>query len=335
MAFFLEKVDSPGFVPPHMKSENQLPSASNSALFSSAASGNLEQVKAALSAGGSPNYFNPKSDGATALHAAARACTNDAANCVRELLANGAVLDAKTITTNNSPLHEAILANNQATAEALIAAGALFTENSFGNTPLLLAVQQGNISVALSLIKKGHTVSVKNNQGRNALHICANMATGKEAFVKMAACLIMYGVDASGVDNNKYTPLHAAASVGNLDMVQLLADSGAALSPKSHMYVGSRLTERTPFEVADLSGHDQVARFLDSEVSKESSGQRATDKEVAKRLSRGLVSEVSAAAKRGDENSNRGNGVAGRTTPQKAAKEPVFVGSGAAVAKGK
>ena len=148
MAFFLETQTSgdPG-IPSHLLEKNQLPNEANIKLFNAASHGVLKTVKEAFKMGGLPNYFHRPSDGATSLHAAARSASNEAADCINFLFLKGACLDSKMITNQNTPLHEAIGNNKQLTSEALLGAGASFLPNAFGNTPLHLAAQQGNISI--------------------------------------------------------------------------------------------------------------------------------------------------------------------------------------------
>jgi len=218
MAMFMQKKDTPAGIPEHMLAAYQEDTMENRALYSAAASANIELVRTCIANGGKPNWFNSEQNGATSLHAAARAPGNDAPLVVRELIGLGGDFEVKTITTQSTPLHEAILNNNQASAEALIEAGASFTDNSFGNSPLLLSAQQGNVALLLSLLKHGHNIHTTNNQQRNALHICSNLCeetpslgmpppardptstlpTNKEIYIKITACLLMYGVNVNG-----------------------------------------------------------------------------------------------------------------------------------------
>jgi len=240
MAFFLETKDTVS-VPEHLLEKNQLPNEANISLFKSASRGDLEEVKDAFKDGGLPNYFHRPSDGATSLHAAARSASNDAVKCINFLFLKGACLDSRMITNQNTPLHEAIGNNKQSTSEALIEAGSTFLPNAFGNTPLHMAAQQGNISIALLLLQKNHPVDVANNRGMTPLHVCTSLCKeasapvsddSKDCYMKLAACLILYSANVDSVDANKYSAVHLATARGNLDMVQLLVDSGAKISEK-------------------------------------------------------------------------------------------------------
>ncbi|GMH82208.1 hypothetical protein TrST_g11682 [Triparma strigata] len=282
MAFFIEKKDSSA-IPEHMLEENQLPNENNLALFTAALDGDFERVKSAVKAGAKPNYFHRPADGATSMHAASRSSTIEASQIMNYLFVHGGCLDAKMITNHNTPLHEAIMHSNKSTVEALLDAGAAFVPNSFGNTPLHLAVQQGNIQIALLLLAKKHPVDCKNNRGMTALHICCNLCEEKvmtpgaggvaapvaaamnpESYLKLAGGLILYGCPLDEVDANRYTALHAAASRGNLDMVQLLVDSGCDITIKSFMQLTeTKVVERTAQQVATLNSHVSVEAYLE------------------------------------------------------------------------
>ncbi|GMH54359.1 hypothetical protein TrRE_jg8171 [Triparma retinervis] len=335
MALFLQKElsNEPG-VPKHLLEENQLPSEVNIALFNQASFGDLEAVKGAYKAGGKPNYFHRPSDGATSLHAAARSPSKEAADCINFLFLKGACLDVKMITNQNTPLHEAIGNNKQLTSDALIVAGASFLPNAFGNTPLHLAAQQGNISIALLLLQKNHPVNVANNRGLTPLHVCASLCKeasapvsdiSKDCFMKLASCLILYSANVDAVDSNKYSAMHLAAQRGNLDMVQLLADSGAKTSEKSCLKFGEKVVERTPAEVAKVNSHINVQAYLEGCEQKMSFGRAIATNEHAKTWTKGIISSAKIKAQKENiKNDNTsmavGSGAAAariRASPQK------------------
>ena len=302
MSLFLQKESSNELgVPTHLLEANQLPSEANITLFEKASLGDFQAVKEAHKAGGKPNYFHRPSDGATSLHAAARSPSKEATECINFLFLKGACLDARMITNQNTPLHEAIANNKQLTSEALIAAGASFLPNAFGNTPLHLAAQQGNISIALLLLQKNHPVNVANNRGLTPLHACASLCkeasepvtdNSKDCFMKLAACLILYSADVDAVDSNKYSAIHMAAQRGNLDMVQLLADSGAKTCEKSCLKFGEKVVERTPAEVAKVNSHINIQAYLESCEQKLSFGRAIATNEHAKVWSKGIISSA-------------------------------------------
>ena len=67
---------------------------------------------------------------------------------------------------------------------------------------------------------------------------------------------VLRGVDVNEVnDTYLWTPLHKAASMGSLDIVQILLDNGADLSPKDKW-------GKTALEQAEAEGHEEVAALI-------------------------------------------------------------------------
>ncbi|KAI9164175.1 Inversin-B [Paramyrothecium foliicola] len=68
--------------------------------------------------------------------------------------------------------------------------------------------------------------------------------------------LIAAGADPSKADFNKVTPLHSAASQGNVKVIRLLLDHGASIHPLDGM------DGKTPEQWATLSGHEDAAKTI-------------------------------------------------------------------------
>lgn len=69
------------------------------------------------------------------------------------------------------------------------------------------------------------------------------------------SCLIDYGADVDGTDEDGSTALHVAAFRGKRKAVKLLLQYGASLKLRDSQ-------GRTPHEVADLAGHEKVCKTL-------------------------------------------------------------------------
>ena len=69
------------------------------------------------------------------------------------------------------------------------------------------------------------------------------------------SCLIDYGADVDGADDEGTTALHIAALNGRRKAVKLLVQYGASLKLRDSQ-------GRTPYEVADLAGHEKVCKTL-------------------------------------------------------------------------
>ncbi|KAE9371255.1 hypothetical protein N431DRAFT_376754 [Stipitochalara longipes BDJ] len=71
----------------------------------------------------------------------------------------------------------------------------------------------------------------------------------------VAILLLNHGANANGKDHLGYSPLHHAAEIGNLSMVQELFMFEAQASPRDNLGV-------TPLHLAALHSHERVAEFL-------------------------------------------------------------------------
>jgi len=93
-----------------------------------------------------------------------------------------------------------------------------------GIHPLKVAVIEGNLSKAYSLIKKGKNVNFKDSQGNFLLHIaCYSQNRTDWAIVKL---LIKNGADVNALNKDKETSLHIAAKNGRGHLLELLVGQG-------------------------------------------------------------------------------------------------------------
>jgi ankyrin repeat protein len=111
-------------------------------------------------------------------------------------------------------------------AEFLIAKGAdINAKGPFGgNTPLTLAIDQGDQDTIKLLIYKGADVNARMDSGQTALHWCCFYG---QSHKDKAEVLIANGADINAKDNEGRTPLWWAKDRGNKQMVELLLKHGA------------------------------------------------------------------------------------------------------------
>ncbi len=114
---------------------------------------------------------------------------------IRELLANGANVDAKS---------------------------------KYGETALFWAACSGKVDIATFLIEKGADVGAKDNYGETALHKAAWMG-----HVDVAKILIEKGADVDAKDNDGWTALHWVAWNGHVDVVGVLIENGVNVNVKN------------------------------------------------------------------------------------------------------
>ncbi|XP_050391361.2 putative ankyrin repeat protein RF_0381 [Patella vulgata] len=95
--------------------------------------------------------------------------------------------------------------------------------NSYNETPLYLAVCQGNVEMAKSLIKSGCNVNIKVGQG--VAPILLESIRRQETTI--AEMLIKAGCDVNSTDTNGITPLMTYVKMNNPNMVNNLLNAGA------------------------------------------------------------------------------------------------------------
>ena len=160
------------------------------------------------------------------------------------------------------PLHLSCTAQAHAASKWLIAHAhsAVLAVDDDGNTPLHLALLSTDKRPALHevvdlLLQHGATVTAKNARGRTPLHNSLSRGHGK-----LSAVLLVEGADPSFADDALVTPMHLAASCGDVGMLALLLGyrkdtSGAGLDLQD-------AKGRTPVHVASANGHLSCLELL-------------------------------------------------------------------------
>ena len=147
------------------------------------------------------------------LHLAAR---GGYLEIVRLLLKNGADLQARE-NDNENALYYSALNTNLELVKFLVGKGlkAKDSESSAGNTPLSIAVQNGNFPIAEYFIQLGADPFYKDRNGSSLLHIAS--FRGKTDLLQL---LIKKGVAVDARDNFDWTPLLLASTFGNQEAVK-------------------------------------------------------------------------------------------------------------------
>jgi uncharacterized protein len=122
-----------------------------------------------------------------------------------------------------------------------------------GYQPLGLSCFFLNNEIAEYLLGKGADVNIasQNNQRVTPLHAAA--ASQSVTIVRM---LLQHGADPNSRQNGGFTPLHSAAQNGQIEMIQLLLEHGAQPELKAE-------NGKTPFDMALENDHLESARLLD------------------------------------------------------------------------
>jgi len=99
-------------------------------------------------------------------------------------------------------------------------------EQFYNSTPLMLAIEAHRPEVIKFLIDHGADVTLKNIDGKTALHLIAQSNQSD-----IAQMLIDRGADVNAIDNKHATPLISAAqSFWNVNMIKTLLENGAAVN---------------------------------------------------------------------------------------------------------
>ncbi|KAF5278806.1 hypothetical protein FQR65_LT03493 [Abscondita terminalis] len=113
-------------------------------------------------------------------------------------------------------------------------------------TDLYIAASEGDYEAVRNIL----TVDASNvnsyDQGRTALHAAAS--GGTEAHLKVIEVLVAHGANVNLTDDRQQTPLHAAASSGNIDAVKFLISKGVGVNAKDN-------AKQTPLHIAAQQKH--------------------------------------------------------------------------------
>lgn len=196
-----------------------------SELHDAVIAGDAARVKAVLAGGA--NVDEPDLNG-PALHLAVALGSEDVA---KGLIDAGANLESIGEPADSHPLHVAARADQAKIAALLLDRGAKVDAfDGEGRTPLMVAVVYARIGVAKALLSHGADVMARDSiYGDTVLHYA--VGNDEEIVKEIVSLLLSSGADVNAKSTTGgQTPLFYAAIHGKLDMVKLLAASGADLS---------------------------------------------------------------------------------------------------------
>jgi ankyrin repeat protein len=173
-------------------------------------------------------------------------------DALRKLLAEKPTRVRARRLTGDTPLHVAVWRADVGMATRLLDAGApVDAPAQQGRTPLHLAASMGQVEVIKLLLARGADVNRPDLQGRTPLFLSALSGDADGARLLLNA-----KADVKVIESQVgYTPLHAAAEFGHMEVGQALVDCGAPLGALD----GHGLT---PLHLAALNDRDKVVTYL-------------------------------------------------------------------------
>ena len=196
-----------------------------------------------------------RSDGATLLHLACSS-TKDAREKVQRLLdANPALVNSRN-DNNSTPLHVTSTVGKVDVMDVLLDHGADVNAQGgpYGRTALHNVAALGNVGCIHALMKRGADVNSRDvERGVMALHLAATFKHND----CMKVLINDYGASVNATEDlTKNIALHSAATVGNLDGINILT---------SHTQCdieARNLNNKTPLHVACEKGFVDCSRVL-------------------------------------------------------------------------
>jgi len=214
-----------------------------------------------------------------------------AASCGFSVVANYLIVThAEDLNANcgyhGTPLHAALYEGHLEVVDLLLNHGADIDQRDNGNqTPLVAAYDCKNVEAMRLLLKHGAAADVR----YDSFGLISHDASYR-GHVAVMELLLQHNADVNAGDEDNWTPLFWASSVGGrVNVVQLLLERGADINAQStdgatslsqaslrgHLDVVRVLLEhgadvhirrvddqKTPFQVATSEGHTEIAKLL-------------------------------------------------------------------------
>uniref|UniRef100_A0A8D3E7I7 Ankyrin repeat domain 52a n=1 Tax=Scophthalmus maximus TaxID=52904 RepID=A0A8D3E7I7_SCOMX len=197
------------------------------------------------------NVNQPNRCGYTPLHLAA--VSTNGALCLELLVNNGADVNQQS-KEGKSPLHMAAIHGRFTRSQILIQnGGEIDCVDKYGNTPLHVAAKYGHELLISTLMTNGADTARRGIHGMFPLHLA--VLYGFSDCCRNKEHVLSAGFDINTPDNFGRTCLHAAASGGNVECLNLLLSSGTDLNKRDIM-------GRTPLHYAAANGRYQCTVTL-------------------------------------------------------------------------
>ncbi|XP_047107647.1 serine/threonine-protein phosphatase 6 regulatory ankyrin repeat subunit B-like [Schistocerca piceifrons] len=210
-------------------------------LHCAAKTGNCKLIEILLSAGADVNSMDV--NGATPLHMTSKHCFMQAAQLLLDAGANLIASDKD----GQQIIHKASQFGDTTAIDYLVEKWpSTWGCDSHGNTVLHFAARsRRNRLISIEHILKRNLVSVdeRNVEGQTALAMLVERGSKSHSTHGEVEILLTEGASPTTMDNNGKMPLHTAASVGDVKVMEVLTAAGADVTSKD-------VTGRTPLHLA-------------------------------------------------------------------------------------
>lgn len=171
---------------------------------------------------------------------------------VRKFISSGMMSPNLIFDDGITPLHIAVINNQESIAAVLIQAGAKVNaqDNTTQATPLHLAAVYGRVNIAKFLLQKGADINAVMKFGISPLMVAAQFK--QPAMVEL---LLSYKANIHLVDNDGFTALHFSAQNGDELATRFLLDHGADPTIRDRELA-------TPIEIAAKNNQNGVVHLL-------------------------------------------------------------------------
>ncbi|XP_014277022.1 ankyrin-1 [Halyomorpha halys] len=177
----------------------------------------------------------------------------DTVQSIQEIVSYNAaksLKDTNLLDLGRQLLSEAKLGNGDQ-IKLLVAAGAPFTADWVGTSPIHWTAHYNYIDVTELLLRSGISPDARNKVDRTPLHVAC-----QKGHLEITRLLLGFGADVNARDMIRMTPLHWAAVSGSKEIVKLLLDYGAAYNSASKF-------GKSPADIAEDHSYYEIIKLIE------------------------------------------------------------------------
>ncbi|CAF1385548.1 unnamed protein product [Adineta ricciae] len=218
------------------------------------------------------NQLHVDKDSLTALHCAA---TRGHTSCIRMLVEQcGCPIEGEDVNGCTALFYAITLDHPKACKLLLDLKANCDHQDNRGRTPSHCAVSKGNLVCLKHLLEAHANIWIKNKRGDYPIHEAINLLVTNKArkatdestkiYEIIRYIFKLYPYKIAVQNDERRTPLHLAASLGDIDTCEVLIQCGANSNTFIRTNAGNYLT---PYDLARVRGHQACADYLVSKYA--------------------------------------------------------------------